>query len=81
MPHQHLKPKQASAHTILVYEEDGQFCQYAGAGKHPVCVYDRERAVLESARRVGESFNADLVRVVFVLPLQGQQPPHPSVKP
>lgn len=53
--------------TMLVYEEGDVFCQYAGAGKHPVCVYDRERSVLEAARRVGESIGADSVRVVFVI--------------
>lgn len=81
MPHQHNKPKGASLPTLLVYEQDGMFCQYAGAGRNPVCVYDRERTVLEAARRVAEQIGAQTIRAVFVLevpPQPGQPPPHPS---
>jgi len=66
---------------MLVYEQDGMFCQYAGAGKHPVAVYDRERAVLEAARRVGEHLGVQTIRAVFVLEADGQRegpPPHPG---
>jgi hypothetical protein len=66
MSQQHNKQKGASLHTTLVYEEDGQFCQYAGAG-----------AVLESARRVGQLTDAESIRVVFIIPTQTDHPPTP----
>jgi xanthine/CO dehydrogenase XdhC/CoxF family maturation factor len=66
----HPKPKGASLHTIVVYEEDGEFVQYAGAGRKPVAVYDRERAVLESARRIGLQLHEESIRVVFVIPIR-----------
>jgi hypothetical protein len=77
MSQQHNKQKGASLHTTLVYEEDGQFCQYAGAGRQPVAVFDRERAVLESARRVGQLTDAESIRVVFIIPTQTDHPPTP----
>jgi hypothetical protein len=61
------KAKGASLHTLLVYEEEAQFCQYAGGSKLPVAVYDRERAVLEAGRRVAAAIGAKSVRVVFIL--------------
>lgn len=67
MGHQHEKPMGASLPTILVYEEAEGFAQYAGAGKLPVCIYDRERSVLEAARRVASSRGLDSIRVVFIV--------------
>ena len=64
----HLKPKGANLPTLLVYEEDGVFAQYAGAGKLPVAVYDRERAVLDAARRLAVSRKLESIRVVFIVP-------------
>jgi hypothetical protein len=64
----HKKPRGASLHTLVVHEVDGQFCQYAGAGMHPVAVYDRERSVLEAARHVGLMLKDETVRVIFVIP-------------
>lgn len=70
MSGQHPKPKGASLPSLLVYEEAGVFAQYAGAGRFPVCVYDRERAVLDAARRIAEARNMDSIRVVFILPVE-----------
>jgi hypothetical protein len=78
MSHAHSKPKGASLHTIIVYEENGAFVQYAGAGRHPVAVYDRERSVLETARRIGEAIGAETIRVLFIVPVeQGERSEHP----
>ena len=80
MPHQHNKPKGASLPTLLVYEQDGMFCQYAGAGKSPVCVYDRERSVLEAARRVAASIGARQIRTIFVIETNTPPPPLPHTR-
>lgn len=64
---QHEKPKGAHLPTMLVYDNGNGYSQYAGAGRHPVCVYDRERAVIEAARRVAESIGAERIRVVFIV--------------
>jgi hypothetical protein len=70
MPHQHVKVMGSRLNTLLVYEEEDEYRQYAGAGKHPVCVYDRERAVIEAARRIGQSLGVDKMRVVFIVPVK-----------
>jgi hypothetical protein len=62
-----VKGRGAGLPTILVYEEAAGFTQYAGAGNLPVAVYDRERAVLEAARRVARARGYDSIRVVFVI--------------
>jgi hypothetical protein len=80
MPHQHCKPKGASLPTLLVYEQDGVFCQYAGAGRNPVCVYDRERSVLEAARRVASSIGARQIRTIFVIEASTTPPPLPPMR-
>jgi hypothetical protein len=58
---------QSGMKTMLVYQDGDDFAVYAGAGSQPVAVYDRERAVLEAARRVGEKLKVEQMRVVFII--------------
>jgi hypothetical protein len=79
----HNKPKGASLHTLLVYEDGEVFKQYAGAGKLPVAVFDRERSVLEAARRIAAASGLDSIRVVFIVeptPNGPTTPPPPGVR-
>jgi hypothetical protein len=62
-----LKSVGASLHTLVVYEDGEGFSQYAGTKKLPVAVYDRERSVLEAARRVAVRMHLPTVRVVFII--------------
>jgi hypothetical protein len=79
MPHQHNKPKGASLPTFLVYEEAEMYCQYAGASKLPCAVFDRERSVIEAARRVAIFAGKKSIRIVFIIETQKDQPsPHPQ---
>lgn len=52
---------------MLVYEQSGGYAQYTGRGREPVAIYDRERAVIESARRLALARGLDQIRVVFII--------------
>jgi hypothetical protein len=57
----------ASLPTMLVYEEHGLFTQYTARGRSVIAAYDRERAVIEAARRLAAAHKVKTVRVVFII--------------
>lgn len=59
--------------TVTVYEEAETYRQYSGACIHPVAVFERERSVIEAAKRIGESIGATQMRVVFIVEVEHEE--------